>query len=342
MASEKWSTSIIMKKKLAENFYQFNFFKAVQLLESMYPEKEKLGKTLSPLLESVRFMVSPDIQFPPADILNIDFGYEDEPVKMEVPFMGLIGISGVLPDWYNELALEMDYVYQEINDKDGDSGMTAFYNIFHHRLISLFYLAWKKTRIIENYSNKNDDKVSRILLSLLGLGTDNILDNIKLKPEMLINYSGLLSRQVPSAYTIEKLIEYAFQQKVKVVQFIDRLISVLPEDQTQIGKKDISFKDNILCGSFFHDCQSCFRVEIGPLEYEPFIDFLPGKDNLRKLFTLIRYIVGVEYEFQVRIILKKKYVSELKFSNQVQLGWTTWLGKIRKNQYVTFNCEEII
>ena len=200
MASPKRQSGPSIEDSLFEEFYGFSFYKAVNLLETLYPDRKPLGQTLEPNSEVVRFSVKPGFIFPASDISNLAHGGDDRPANMEVTFMGLIGPSGVLPHWYNELALE------RIRKKD--FSLTAFFDIFHHRLISLFYLAWKKYRFPENYVSGAEDRRSHYALSLLGLGTPGLAGRIGLPKESMIFYSGLLSRTVPSALAIESAVEY--------------------------------------------------------------------------------------------------------------------------------------
>ncbi|MBW1746559.1 MAG: type VI secretion system baseplate subunit TssG [Deltaproteobacteria bacterium] len=67
-----------------------------------------------------------------------------------------------------------------------DFSLTAFYDIFHHRLISLFYLAWKKYKFPVNYLPGAGDRLSGYLLSLTGLGTAGLTKKIGLSEESLI------------------------------------------------------------------------------------------------------------------------------------------------------------
>jgi type VI secretion system protein ImpH len=185
--------------RLFKEFYRFSFFKAVHLLEALYPEKRAVGMSLDPSKENIRFSVRPGLAFPPSDICGMKATVDGSPPQMEVAFLGLIGPSGVLPHWYNELALE--------RNKDKDFSLTAFYDLFHHRLISLFYLAWKKHRFPENYLQGARDKMSWYLMSLMGLGTLGLSPKMGLPPEPLIFYGGLLSRGVPASSAIEAAVD---------------------------------------------------------------------------------------------------------------------------------------
>ena len=72
MASKKRKSGAPIKDRLFEKFYGFSFFKAVALLESLFPEKKPLGQTLVPEEEAIRFSVNPGFTFPPSDISGLD------------------------------------------------------------------------------------------------------------------------------------------------------------------------------------------------------------------------------------------------------------------------------
>jgi type VI secretion system protein ImpH len=310
-----------LKGRLFKEFYGFSFFKAVHLLESLFPDKKPLGQTLTPGEEVVRFSVKPGLVFPPSDISNLQHGDKQRPVDMEVTFMGLIGPPGVLPYWYNELAME------RVREKD--FSLTAFLDIFHHRLISLFYLAWAKYRLSIQYRPGAQDRLSNSLLCLIGLGTPGLTGMIGLPEESLISHSGLLSRPVPSAVAIEATVEYFSGATARVEQFIDRLISFSAEDQTQLGLANGQLGIDAVCGSCAWESQTKFRINLGPVGYDHFSRFLPTGDLLRPIFSIVRYMVGIEYEFEIRVFLKREEVPPcvlgLEGPTAPRLGWSTWI-----------------
>jgi len=338
--AEKREPDPSLKDRLFKEFYRFSFFKAVHLLELLFPEKKQLGRTLTPGEEAVRFSVKPGFSFPPSDISNLKQEDEKRPVNMEVAFMGLIGPSGVLPYWYNELAAE------RIRQKD--FAFTAFLDIFHHRLISLFYLARKKYRFPENYRVGAKDRLSNHLLSLIGLGTPGLAGKIGLPQESLIYNSGLLSRLVPSAAAIEGTVEYFSGTRAEVEQFIDRTLSISPEDQTQLGVANGQLGVDAICGSSAWENQTKFRIHLGPMGYGYFLRLLPTGDLLRQIFSLVRYMVGLEYEFEIRLVLTREEVPlcvlGMKPPASPRLGWSTWLKTPgvhhREDPYVTFEDPE--
>lgn len=337
MAAEKRQPGTSLEDRLFREFFGFSFFKAVNLLETLSRAKKPLGKTLDPGEEPVRFTVKPGFTFPASDIANLtrDDRYQAAPPRMEVAFMGLVGPSGVLPHWYNQLAIE--------RAREKDVSLAAFLDLFHHRLISLFYLAWKRYRFPENYIRGAKDRLSWYLLSLIGLGTRGISGKSGLPDESIIFYGGLLSRQTPSAVGVEATVAYFAGAPVSVDQFINRLIPLDSADLTRIGAANSSLGVNTVCGSHAWETQSKFRVNIGPMRLNTFVTFLPTGRMIRPIFALVKQMAGLEYEFDVRLFLKRDEVPLCRLGTAetpAQLGWSTWIrtpGVMQQEDpYLTF------
>jgi type VI secretion system protein ImpH len=321
VASKKWQSGTSLKDRLFKEFYRFSFFRAVRLFDLLFPGKKPLGQALSPQDEAVRFSVKPSLIFPPSDISNLKQQDEKRPAEMEVAFMGLIGPAGVLPYCYNELAIE--------RNRQKDFSFTAFIDLFHHRLISLFYLAWRKYRFEINYAPGARDKLSQDLLCLLGLGIPGDPGKMGLPGESLLFYSGLLSRGVPSALAIEATVKYFTGARVEVEQFVNRMIAFGPEDQTRLGSANGRLGMDAVCGSFAWENQTKFRVHLGPMGYPEFLGLLPSGKRLGPVFSLIRFMVGMEYEFEVGLLLKREEVPPCVLGGEAptapRLGWSTWV-----------------
>lgn len=336
MASEKRQSDTGIEAELYSAFYEFSFFKAVELLEKFSPDKKKLGQTLEPGREPVRFSVKPGFAFPASDIAGLRKNNEEGRSEMEVAFMGLIGPSGLLPNWYNEHAIE--------RKKNKDHAFVEFLNIFHHRLTTLFYLAWKKHRFPENYQPGAGDRLSRYVLSLAGLGTKGMVGMLGLPRESLTFYSGLLSLPVASAASIEAVIEYFSGAQTHVDQFVQRDVPLEKDDFTSLGSANASLGKDAVCGSQIKECQTKFRVNLGPVAYQTYQRLMPVGDLLLPVFSLIRYMVGIEFEFEIRVFLKKEEVPLCvlgqKGPGAAILGWTTWASSpgydFQENQYITF------
>jgi type VI secretion system protein ImpH len=227
----------------------------------------------------------------------------------------------VLPHWYNELARE------RVRQKD--FALTEFLDIFHHRLVSLLYLVWKRCRCDATYRADCDDRLSRRLLSLLGLGTGGLTPHLGVPGEDLIYYGGLLSRTIPSAVALESVLEYFAGTPTSVEQFLPRQMRLSPEDQTQLGRANARLGADALCGSRVWDCQSAFRVHLGPMGYRQFVEFLPTGRMSPIVFAIAQYATGVQYECDLRVILRRAQVPPCVLGSRATrplLGWSTWVS----------------
>ncbi len=129
-----------LNQELFDEPYKFEFFQAVRLLERIFPERSAVTRSVTPLNEVVRFRSNASLRFPPSQIYEITETLDEysDKTKMEmfVNFMGMLGIVGVLPVHYTELAIE--------RARYGDRTMWSFLDIFTHRAVSMFFRAWGK------------------------------------------------------------------------------------------------------------------------------------------------------------------------------------------------------
>src|SRR4051812_26547755 len=116
----------------------FDFFQAVRLLHEARFDRAPVGEFGEPENEVVRFETRPRVGFPASAIQLLEPGEDDAPARMVVNFLGLMGPQGALPLEYSLFAAQ--------RARTGDRALSEFLGMFDHRLISLFYRAWARSR----------------------------------------------------------------------------------------------------------------------------------------------------------------------------------------------------
>jgi type VI secretion system protein ImpH len=309
--------------QLAENPCGFEFFQAVTLLQRLSGGLQPVGGFSHPEEEAVHFLVNSRLGFPASQIQSLDFR-EDAPPEMMVNFMGLTGPSGALPYTYSELILE------RIRAKD--NGLAAFFDIFNHRAISLFYRAWQRSRFPVTYSAGPRDLFTRYLLDLIGLGTEGLRDRQEIEDEALLHYASLVAMQARSATALEQIIEDYFEVPVEIQQFTGAWYGL--DNATQCAMTDMDSPSRqigggAVVGDAVWDRQARVRIRLGPLSLERYCDFLPEASGYTALRSLTRFFSNQSLEFEVQLVLDRTQApgTELDFAatNAVRLGWVSWL-----------------
>ena len=299
----------------------FSFFQAVRLLEALSPEGAPVGGMEGPEREVVRFAAHPSIAFPPAEIQELESG-DETPPRMTVNFMGLIGPQGVLPLDYTSLVAR--------RAQERDEGLRDFLDIFHHRMISLFYRAWLKYRFLVQRERGEEDAVTTHLLDVAGLGLSSQRDLPGLATGALAGYAGLLAAQPRSAQALEQILEDYFEVPATVEQFVGDWYPLRRQDQCEVGDENRMSSQlgmGALAGDEVWDPQARVRVSLGPLTRQRYASLLPGAEAHQALRTLLRFFSHGEHEFEVRLVLDADEVPGLHLGGDdtEQLGWTTWL-----------------
>jgi type VI secretion system protein ImpH len=310
------------QKLLEDSPGAFNFFQAVRLLGRLLPERRPVGEFANPETETVRFGASSDVGFPPGQIASVQSAEDGQP-RMRVNFMGLTGPNGVLPLYYSTL------VRERLRAHDG--AMRAFFDLFNHRAISLFYRAWEKHHFTVAYERGAGDCVSPRLLDLIGLGSPGLAGRQDTPDEALQFRCGLLAPRVRSAEALRSLLMDYFEVPVEIEQFVGAWRAIDEETQCRFTGAAVCSEQlgaGALVGDEIWDRQSGVRVRLGPLTLEQYRSFLPDGDAHRPLCSLIRFYAGTELEFQIQLVLRREETPACELGREgpsaPRLGWLSW------------------
>lgn len=308
---------------LARDPQSVHFFQAVRLLERLEPDRSAVGRFGDPRAEVVRFSVPPSISFPASEIQRLDFD-GDGPPRMAVNFLGLTGPTGVLPHQYTL------HVAERVRARD--TAMRDFLDLFHHRLVSLFYRAWEKYRFGVVHERDRADSLTAHLADMVGIGTPGLRARLGLHDETLLFYAGLLLPQQRSAVALEQLLTDYFEVPVTVEQFVGGWLPLGRQDQCAVGlREDASTQLGLgaVVGDEMWDPQGRVRLRIGPLSRARYDEFLPGGGALDRLRSLVRFYTDDQFDVDVQLVLARDEVPACVLGSQddgaLPLGWATWL-----------------
>jgi len=349
------------RDKFAAEFFEFDFFQAVRLLERLAPKRMPIGLDGPPAEEVARFRAHLSMAFPPSQIVALDSPEDERPNPLlTVTFLGLYGPSGVLPMHYTQLLLD---IQRDVRGPERRS-LRDWLDLFNHRFISLFYRAWEKYRFHLKYERgeafrKEPDSFTLGLRSLMGLGTPELTGRLRVRsaefeasgvdwsseeraiPALaliddlaLLHYAGFFLQRPRNSTNLRSLLADYFRLPVEVEQFQGQWLAIPESGQSRLGEFG-SLGDNAVAGSRVWDVQSRFRIRLGPLPYSQFEDLLPDPAPVaeRKSFFLVaqltRLFAGSEFDFDIQLVLAAAEVPAAQLIDGEgagpRLGWTVWL-----------------
>lgn len=99
----------------------------------------------------MRLAQEPSLAFAPATLAAFDPGNEDRAPRLTEYFLGLFGPHGPLPVHLTEYA-------RDRLRNHGDRTFARFADLFHHRMLGLFYRAWADTQPTVSFDRPETDR----------------------------------------------------------------------------------------------------------------------------------------------------------------------------------------
>ncbi|GAB4182749.1 MAG: type VI secretion system baseplate subunit TssG [Thalassobaculales bacterium] len=289
-----------------------------------FAEHRPLGEDAEPRREAVRLAVDPALRFPPHEVAAADLAAS--PPQLTVAIMGLTGAIGVLPQHYAEAVVR--------EQRRKNPALRRFMDVFHHRLLSLYYRASTKYRLafaFERAGGRAVDPMTQALRALVGIGTSHLSGRLGVPDHLVLRYAGLFLQHPRNAAGLEALLSDVFQRKVTVQQFRGGRRALPAEECTRLAARDPdppSFAQlgvSSVLGDRVLDVQGAIRIRIGPMSRQAFADMMPDGRELPVLVALTKLYVGLDLRFDVQLQIGREEVPALALDGTARLGWNTWL-----------------
>lgn len=305
---------------LRENARKFHFFEAVRRLEAAHPDKPRIGNALHIVDESVRFSQYAHLRFAPSAIEQLQLSKRGGRPELLVNFFGMFGPNGPLPHHLTE------YAFDRIQNHK-DPTFSRFMDVFHHRLLSLFYRAWMLCNQAASHDRPEEDAFIRYFGSLVGIGLPGLTNRDAVPDYAKIYYSGWMARPARSAVGLERVLEDFFRVPVKIQEFIGTWVLLPPDSQCQLGASPDTGTLGLtsVIGSRVWNTQQKFRIAIGPVGRADFERFTPGSPSFQRLVDWVRNYVGLTLDWDVELTIRDVDVPQARLGSYGQLGWTSWL-----------------
>lgn len=326
MADQDRAAAYALIERLRSEPWRFDFFQAMRLIECLNDDRPRLGKSIKAQDDPVRLGQSVEMDFAPSALSSWQEGEDGRPDRLSVRFLGLFGPNGPLPLHLTEYAHDRAHNH-------ADPTLARFADIFHHRMLCLFYRAWAEVQPTVHYDRSlkggEEDQFSQYLGSLFGLGMPSLRHRDAMPDKAKLLFAGHLACQNRHADGLAAMIGVFFGLPVRIDEFVGEWMAISVHEQTRLGMHEQAGQLGLstVVGARVFGCQHKFRILLGPLTMAHYRSLLPGQDSLTELVAVVRNYLGDELNWDVNLILRGEEIPSLRLDGQAQLGWTTWLGR---------------
>ncbi|MEM9056347.1 MAG: type VI secretion system baseplate subunit TssG [Pseudomonadota bacterium] len=322
MASDDRSASgfVALLREIEAEPWRFGFLSTLRRIDAMHPDKPGFGRSRRPSEDPLRLGQPPSMNFSVTEIESLEFDTDSGKALLNSRFLGLFGPNGPMPLHVTEYARDRLH-------NSRDATFTAFANLFHHRMLSLFYRAWANAQPAVSFDRGGDDRFAAFVGALQGLGLESLAGRDPVTDHHKYFYAGRFASQSRTAEGLQDVLRDFFDVDVDIREFVGSWLPIAADQRTQLGRSPETgtLALNATAGNSVWGCQHNFRIVVGPLDIDQFEAFLPGRGKLAELVALVRMYVGDELAWDLNLVLRGGQVPPTKLGQSGALGQTTWL-----------------
>jgi type VI secretion system protein ImpH len=313
-------------ERVRDQPWDYSFYAFMRLLENAQPTHPRWGTANRPAQESIRLGQTPKLDFAPAELDQFSIRDGQAP-KLSVRFFGLFGPHGPLPTFMTEHAQQRAQV--------ADPTWSAFADVFHHRLLLLFYRAWAQAQPTVSLDRPESDRFADYIAALVGLA-DARLDAPEaqaLPRSLLLYFSGHLMHRSRNPAGLENMAELYLGTPARLQEYVGGWLNIPPSQQSRLNQKpsrEQALGQGLVLGRRVWDVQHRFRLHLGPMRWMQFIRLLPPQPALQQLGEMLKHYTQDALEWSLVLHLDAADVPTLQLSGRHQLGMTSWLAPAKR------------
>lgn len=306
---------------LQDRLNDFEPFAALRELERLHRDKPPLGEATRASDDPVRLHQTPSLGFAPRPLDRYVPPRDGKPAHLYGFHFGLFGPNGPLPLHLTEYALE-----RSTNAKDGT--LAAFADVFHHRMMSLFYRAWAQAQPTVQAERGERDRFRACIDALAGIGSNAMHARDALPDDARRHHLGMLGATSRHPEALCALLEHLCEVPVRIVEFVAEWMSLPGESHLQLGtsRSSASLGISSVVGARVRGVQQRLRICLGPLQRDEFQRFLPGGEALPALKAAMRQQLGDEIGWDLQLLLRADQVPQMQLGRGGRLGLDGWMG----------------
>ena len=308
----------------------FDFYALLRRVDVLRPDAPRTGEALRPRQEALRLGQSPELDFAAAPLQALQ-PQSGAPPRLTVRFFGLLGPQGPMPLHFTE------FVRERLRHHD-DATLAHFLDLFHHRMLSLFYRAWAQTQPVVQLDRPDQDRFRVWLGALAGAIPD--APNAGEPPPLLLSFhAGWLAGRSAHPEMLCKVLGQYLGVNVRVEEHVGHWLVIDGQDRSRLGHARNRAERSLLpmaqlgtsanAGSRVWDRQFRFRIHIGPLPRAMYDSLLPGGDAFEPLRRIVQRVAGRDKTWDLCLSLRPQDQPPSELGRAQRLGITSWLGRRR-------------
>jgi len=319
MADAAWPPGALKRlRELAAEARRTSFYQMLLLVERLLPDAVGPGGDGPVGAERVRIRPSLELAHPATDIESVEVDEDDPRLRVTITFLGLYGTDSPMPIHYSEHLLA-------ISDERAGERLRDYLDVFHHRVLSLLFRSWRKSRPVALLARQLDPLIDRVLSTV---GYSQRLGFGGREPPRLAE-ARLNVLRPRTAEGLEAMLQLQLGYRCPVQQVQLRRVALPRDQRSRLGQSNCALGDSAVLGRRIKD-RNKIRIEVAAEQFTKWQDLLPEGDERRRLDGAVGRYLRDPMDYEVEVSLPAGETPPLKLSDPTyRLGRTAWLGPRR-------------